>query len=85
MGTERTSSGGSNFWPVKVYTFFSLALVVLFDVIVFDVPDVVFDFTFTYKKSLLYRTQYDINTIDMEKEKDFQITRTRIHQRPSYP
>jgi hypothetical protein len=69
MGAERTSSGGSYFWPGKVYTFFSLTLVVVFAVIVFDEPDIVFDFTFTFKNFNKYRTQYDINTTDREKEK----------------
>lgn len=70
MGTERTSSGGSYFWPVKVYTFFTLALVIVFAVIVFDEPAVVFDFTFTFKKNLLnIGPSNDINTIDREKAK----------------
>lgn len=49
-----TSSGGSYFWPAKVYTFFTLTLVVVvvFDelAVVFDELAVVFDFTYTFKQ-----------------------------------
>lgn len=45
-----TSSGGSNFCPGNVNTFFSLTFVVVF-VIVFDELEVVFDLTFTNEQN----------------------------------
>lgn len=45
-----TSSGGSNFCPANVNTFFSLTFVVVFGV-VFDELEVVFNLTFTNEQN----------------------------------